>query len=113
MTTNGFKLNLKFEECKGCNQRSSYLECNMCEKCKRCNNQRRDYLNEFLVCNSCCKQMEQMTPSGFKPNFKIEECKGCNRKEDYLNEFLFCNSCHEQMTTNGFKQNFRFEKCKG
>src|SRR5207248_1788175 len=95
-------------------------------------------LNEFRICNSCCKQMKQVTPSGFKPNFKFEECKrcrgqkdylnefneciscekckGCNKKRrDYLNEFQFCNSCckqMEQMMPSSFKPNFKFEICK-
>src|SRR5579859_2169685 len=64
-------------------------------KCKKCNNQRRDYLNGFQICSMCCKQMEQMTPSGFKPNFKFEECKLCHMKHDYLNEFSECENCEK------------------
>src|SRR2546430_796470 len=96
------------------------------EKCKRCYDEN-DYLNEFQICNACCKQMEQVTPSGFiKPNFKFkyckrcyykkyclnelnefnecnscEKCKRCNyQRRDYLNEFQICNSCCDQMKKN-------------
>src|SRR3989442_1269154 len=79
VTPSGFKPNFKFE------------------KCKRCRNQK-DYLNEFRICNLCCKQMEQATPSGFKPNFEFKACKKCrNQRIDYLSEFNECNSCHKQV----------------
>ena len=45
MIANGFKPNLKFEECERCNQKS-------------------DYLNEFLVCNLCYNQIATFTQSG-------------------------------------------------
>src|SRR6266496_1325581 len=87
-----------------------------CRKCKRCNNQRKDYLNKFQICNSCCKQMEQITPSGFMLNFKFKECIRCHdQRRDCLNEFQICNSCSHQMkqtTPVGFKPNFKFEECK-
>ena len=99
-TSNLFKPNAKFEKCKRCHLI-------------------RDYLNEFQVCNSCCKQMEQATPNGFKPNYKFEKCKRCygQRREgrDYLNGFQVCNSCCKQMeqtTPSGFKPNYKYEKCK-
>jgi len=37
---------------------------NLCEKCERCNNQRKDYLEKLQTCNSCYKQM--ITLSGNK-----------------------------------------------
>src|SRR3954454_20216367 len=107
------------------------------ENCKRCY-QRRDYLNEFQICDPCSKQMEQITPRGFKPNLKFEKCKRCYQRRDYLNEFNECNSCEkcgrcndqrknylnefqicdpcckqmEQITPSNFKPNFKFEHCK-
>src|SRR5436305_1391100 len=145
ITPSGFKPNFKFEECKEtfCPKKPDYLnefnEYESCEKCKRCNNQRKDYLNEFPICNTCCKQMEQITPSGFKPNIKFEGCKSCDKRKDYLNELNECGSCEkckrcnnqrkdylnnfqicdtcykqmEQMTPSGFKPNVKFEICKG
>ena len=63
------------ERCKKCYYQKDYLnefnECDSCEKCRSCNNQRKDYLNEFQICNLCHEQMEQIEPSGFKPNFKF------------------------------------------
>src|ERR1043165_6477407 len=106
----------KFKKCNGCNGNrkdlNEFNECDSCEKCKRCNNQIRDYSNGFQICSSCCNQIEQVTPSGFKPNFKFEECKRCNGQRDFLNEFQVCNSCCSQMeqkTPSGFKPNFKFE----
>ena len=105
-TPNGFKPNYKYKECKRCHdQRMENHPANYPLN--------RDYLNEFQVCNSCCKQMEQATPSGFKPNYKYEECERCVSIRDYLNEFQVCNSCCNQATPSGFKPNYKFEKCKG
>ena len=92
VTPSSFKPNFKFENCKGlCYRRLDYLnehnECELCEKCKRCHNRRRNYLNDFRICNTCCKQIKQMTLSGLKPNFKFEICKKCHQKKDYLSEF--------------------------
>src|SRR5436305_1791502 len=64
--------------------------------CKRCYNQMND-LNEFQICNSCCKQMEQIITAGFKLNLKFEKCNGCNEGREYLNEFQICNICYKQV----------------
>src|SRR5581483_9293493 len=85
------------------------------EECKRCKVQQ-DYLNEILLCNSCCKKLERRAPNGYQPNLKFEQCRRCNIQQDYLNEFLICNSCCQQLTQMipaGFRPNFKFEKCKG
>src|SRR5947199_6262310 len=142
VTPSGFKPNFKFERCKGCNNVSKYYlnefnECDSCEKCQICNSQRKDYLNGFQICNSCCKQIEQVAPSGFKPNFKLESCKGkCYQRNYYLNEFNECdcekckrcnnqtkdysnesqfrNSWYKQMermTPSVLKPNFKLKKC--
>src|SRR5438045_7453036 len=94
-------------ECKKCHE---FNECESCEKCKRCKNQRRDYLNEFQFCNSCCKWIEQMTPSGFKPNFKLERCKRCRKEKDYLNEFNECKSCEECKRCNNQRRDYLNER---
>src|SRR5439155_966058 len=142
MTPIGFKPNIKFTTCRRCWLRRDYLneydECNLCEKCKRCNDQRKDYLNKLKICCSCYYQMTQIISSGFKPNVKSEKCKRCNQRKDYLNElnecnscekckrcnnqrrdylneFQICNSCYkemEQMTPIGFKPNVKFEYCE-
>ena len=39
--------------------------------------------------------MKQVTPSGFKPNIKFEECEGCYQREDHLNEFNECEECEK------------------
>ena len=59
--------------------------------------------------------MEQMTPSGFRPNYKFNKCKRCDNLRDYLSEFQICNSCckqMEQIIPNGSKPNLKFEECK-
>src|SRR4051794_18514330 len=93
------------------------MERSFIDKCKRCydDNKRIGYLNEFQICNSCCVQMEQVSPNGFRPNFKFEECKRCYKRRECLNEFQICNSCCnqiEQVTPSGFKPNFELETCK-
>src|ERR1051325_2597967 len=120
-TPSGFKPNFKFEYCKRCDfykddYINEYGECTLCNKCKRCGIQKRDYLNGFQICNSCCIDIEQKTPSGFKPNVEHEKCRKCYQRRDYLNEFKICNLCckkMEQMTPSGFKANYKFEECKG
>src|SRR5436305_6097709 len=93
-----FKPNIRLNICKECHRKRDYLnefnECEKCEKCKGCtNNKRKVYLIEYQVCNTCYEEIEEMTPNGFKPNFRLEKCNGCNKRKDYLNEFLICNGC--------------------
>src|SRR3954464_7051626 len=102
-----------FKKCDGCGGKRKNLdefnECEECKRCKRCNKQRKDYSNEFQICNTCCKQMEQMTPSGFKPNFKFEYCRKCYQRSDYLNEFNECEKCEKCKRCNNQRKDYSNE----
>src|SRR5581483_6659819 len=95
----------KYGQCSG--YLNDFAECNSCGKCERCNDQRRDYLNDgSQICDSCYKRMEQITLNESKPNFKFE-----GQRRDYSNGFQICKL--RIMASNGFKLNLKFKRCKG